>query len=113
MLKAARCSIAVILIVSLVTSCTTMVNIGSDPQGARVSINGLPVGTTPHTEELSDFVFNTYSVKLELDGYDTVAGELPKEFKAGPFVAGFFVGIWPWLWMVGPKPFYHFNLVEE
>lgn len=112
MRRIAAAMIAIALIVSMF-GCTTVVHIDSEPSGARVSVNGVPTGKTPYTQEMSDFIFNSYDVLIELDGYIAYSGNLKKEFKADAFIAGWFLGFWPWLWTTGPKPAYYFELVER
>jgi len=103
--------IVVLLIVSLV-GCTTLTTIQTDPSGAKLYINDEPKGTTPYVGELSNFVFNTYNIRIELDGYFPLYVRLQKEAKAGPIVGGFFLFI-PWLWVAGPRPAYYFPLAKK
>jgi len=102
-------AIALILLV-LLTSCSTMVAIRTTPENAKVKINGEVVGKTPTDQSLSNFDFNDYNLEISKDGYKTLNTSLQKEFKVGPFVLGLLLW-WPeLLWVYGPKSMYNFEL---
>jgi hypothetical protein len=94
------------------TSCSTSVQITSEPQGADVQINGQSYGTTPVSLNLSDLDFTDYQLTLSKLGYQDRTVVLQKELKTGPFIGGFF--IWPfWLWSYGPMESYNFQLTPK
>jgi hypothetical protein len=101
----------VVLIVFILTSCTTLVHIDTNVP-ANITINGQPAGKTPVQRELSDFILSTDEVVLTADGYITYRGRLRKEFKVGACVAGFFL-FFPWAWAYGPDPYQYFILQES
>ena len=104
--------IAALLAVFVFAGCATVTTIRTDPPGAKVYINEQPRGLTPYVEELSNFVFTTYNVRITLDGYDDFYGRLLKEAKVGAIVGGFI--IFPaWLWAAGPQPNYFFELGKK
>ena len=96
----------------VLTSCTSSVQITSEPQGADVQINGQSYGETPVNVNLTDLDFTTFQVTLTKLGYQDKTVVLEKELKTGPFIGGFF--IWPfWLWSYGPMDYYNFQLVPK
>lgn len=91
------------------TSCSTSVQITSQPPGADVEINGMSYGQTPTTTTLSDFDFTEYRLTLKKLGYQDKTVVLEKETKVGAVIGGFF--LWPiWLWAYGPMDQYNFKL---
>lgn len=105
--------IGFVLTAVLFSSCSTMVRIDSNVEDATIRINGIKVGETPETVELSDFIGYTYDVQIEKKGYETYRGKLVKEVKVDTFVWGWFTGFWPWLWMYGPAPYQEFDLERK
>ena len=94
------------------SSCSTSVQIASEPQGADVEINGQAQGKTPLSITLSDLDWTQYNVTLRKLGYQDKTVVLEKELKAGPFIGGFF--IWPfWVWCYGPMDNYNFQLIPK
>lgn len=53
----------------------------SNPQGARIVIDGITVGTTPATIEVDRPGLEDTDVTVELEGYDPLRFELDKEFN--------------------------------
>jgi hypothetical protein len=103
--------VSIMLIIS-VTGCATTTMIKANVDGAKVTMNGGNVGTTPVVLSLSDFDFANYNVTISKDGYKTVTAPLAKEFKVGAFIGGLFV--WPFLlWIWGPAPNQNFDLVPN
>ncbi len=96
----------------LLTSCSTSVQLTTEPSGADVEINGQAYGKTPINVNLTDFDFTDYSVTMRMAGYQDKTVVLEKELKTGPFIGGFF--IWPfWLWSYGPMDAYNFQLLPK
>ncbi|MCL5267089.1 MAG: PEGA domain-containing protein [Bacteroidetes bacterium] len=94
------------------TSCSTSVQLTTEPSGADVEINGQAYGKTPLNLNLTDFDFTQYSVTMRMMGYQDKTVVLEKELKTGPFIGGFF--IWPfWLWCYGPMDNYNFQLIPK
>lgn len=114
-MKLARLLLTAILIVgtaTILSSCSTAVQLTSDPPGADVDINGMSYGKTPVTVTLSDFDFTDYRLTLSKLGYQDKVVVLEKETKVGPVIGGFF--IWPiWLWCYGPMDAYNFQLIQK
>ena len=99
----------IVLVSFITTSCATMVRIDSNVKDASVSINHEKIGQTPATTKLSDFVFNSYTVSVEKEGYLPYVGPIKKEVKIVP-VLFCWVYLVPLLWSYGPKPSQYFEL---
>lgn len=95
----------------LVSSCASTTLIQSNPTGAKVYINGEPVGTTPYSHRDSKIVGSTTTVKLEKDGYDPFISSFSRdeEVDVGAVIGGFFVLI-PFLWTMKYKPIHTYEL---
>ncbi len=91
----------ILIFIGLITSCASIVHgpyqiidISSQPTGAKITIDGKDYGTTPNSVELrrmGRFVDepaekNEYAVKVEMDGY------LPYEVKINRRLDGLFFG---------------------
>jgi len=86
-----------------------MVRIDSNVKDAAVSINNEKVGRTPTTTRLSDYIFNSYTVSIEKDGYQPYTGPIEKEVKVLPVIFCWFY-LFPLLWSYGPKTSQYFEL---
>ncbi len=102
--------ISILLLISI-SGCTTLVHIESNEKDALVSINNERIGRTPVSHELSDFILNNYSIRIEKDGFETYSDTLNKEIKIVPLLLFWLYGI-PLLWSYGPNPNYYFELVK-
>jgi hypothetical protein len=54
----------------LLASCASTTMIQSTPSGAKVYVDGQPVGSTPYTHRDTKIVGSTTTVKLEKEGYE-------------------------------------------
>lgn len=65
--------------------CSTISTINSRPPGATVFLNGTNVGTTPVRVELDDGFLpgSSYTVRLEMQGYETKKAPLGQEYNIG------------------------------
>jgi hypothetical protein len=93
------------------TGCASTTTIRSNPSGARVYLNGEPVGVTPYTMTDTKMVGSTTSVRLEAPGYETTNGAISRseEFDVGACIGGVLVLV-PFLWIMGYKPEHTFEL---
>jgi PEGA domain-containing protein/putative oligomerization/nucleic acid binding protein len=82
--------VAAVLVV-LLAGCAEDALIRSSPAGAKVDINGRFVGITPTEIEVSRAEFERpVTYRIELDGYEPVAGELHKRVAPARIVGGVF-----------------------
>jgi len=103
-----------LIILTLLTfsSCSTLVHINSEPQGAYVIIDGKTIGETPIDVTIPDRSWEKYNVIVMKKGYESIDRELDKEIKVGPVVAAipFCCLPWPLIWAQGPKSDQYFIL---
>lgn len=105
-------TIALLLAVSIFfTSCSSTTMILSDPSGAKLYLNGEPVGTTPYSHRDTKIVGSETTVKLELDGYEPLNTSFARNEEAdvGAIIGGLFFLI-PFLWTMKYKPAHTFEL---
>ena len=92
-------------------SCASTTIIQSQPPGAKVYLNGEPVGVTPYTMTDTKIVGSTTAVRLELPGFETSTGVITRneEFDVGACIGGVFL-LFPFLWIEGYKASHSFEL---
>jgi hypothetical protein len=81
--------------------CASSTVLQSQPPGARVLLNGLPVGTTPYTMTDTKIVGSTTMIRLEYPGYqplDTVISR-NEEVDVLALIGGLLVLV-PFLWVM-------------
>jgi hypothetical protein len=83
------------------TGCASSTVIQSQPPGARVLINGAPVGNTPYTMTDTKIVGSTTMIRLEYPGYQSIDAAISRseELAVGPLIAGIFLLV-PLLWVM-------------
>lgn len=89
----------------LLTSCASTTMIQSEPSGAKLYLNGEPVGTTPYTHTDTRIVGTTTMVKLEKEGYEALNTTFSRDEEAdvGAIIGGFLF-LFPFLWTMKYKP---------
>ncbi len=98
----------------LFTSCASTTMIQSNPSGAKVYLNGEPVGTTPYTHQDTKIVGSTTTVKLEKEGYEPLNTSFSRNEEAdiGAIIGGVFVWV-PFLWTMKYKPAHTYELTPS
>ncbi len=98
----------------LFTSCASTTTIQSNPSGAKVYLNGEPVGTTPYTHQDTKIVGSTTIVKLEKEGYEPLhtAFSRDEEVDVGAIIGGVLVWV-PFLWTMKYKPLHTYELTPS
>jgi hypothetical protein len=88
--------------------------IQSNPSGAKVYLNGEPVGTTPYTHQDTKIVGSTTTVKLEKEGYEPLNASFSRDEEAdiGAIIGGIFVWV-PFLWTMKYKPIHSYELTPS
>lgn len=96
----------------LLTGCVSTTLIQSNPAGAKVYLNGEPMGNTPYTHQDTKIVGSTTTVKLLKDGYEpfTTSFSRDEEVDAGAIIGGIFTLV-PFLWTMKYKPAHMYELV--
>ncbi len=95
----------------LLSSCASTTMIQSIPSGAKVYLNGEPVGKTPYSHTDTKIVGSTTTVKLEKEGYEPLNTSFSRNEEAdvGAIIGGIFVLI-PFFWTMKYKPTHTYEL---
>lgn len=95
----------------LFTSCASTTLIRSIPEGAKVYVNGEPMGTTPCYYKDTKIVGSTNTLRLEKEGYEPLNTSFSRteEVDVGAIVGGLFVWV-PFLWTMKYKPNHTYEL---
>jgi hypothetical protein len=96
------------------SSCSSTTMIESKPPGAKVYLNGMSVGKTPYRHSDTKIVGSSTSVKLELEGYETLNTSFSRDEAAdvGAIIGGLFVLV-PFLWTMKYEPVHFYELVSK
>lgn len=108
-------AISLLLAVSILfTSCVSTTMIQSNPKGAKVYINGEPVGLTPYTYSDTKIVGSITTVKLEKEGFEPLNTSFARdeEVDVGAVVGGIFVLV-PFLWVMKYKRTHTYELTPS
>lgn len=97
----------------LLTSCGSTTLISSEPSGAKLYIDGEPMGTTPYSYRDKKIVGSTTSLRFEKAGYESLDVSLTRdeEVDVGAIIGGIFVLV-PFLWIMKYKPTHTYELTE-
>ena len=101
-----------IAVVVFLSGCASSTMIKSIPSGAKVYINGEPVGTTPYLYTDTKVIFSPVNVDIIKEGFKPVYETFRRdeEFNPSTFIGGIFV--WPlWLWTLDYKSTHTYELV--
>jgi hypothetical protein len=104
--------ISMILAASVLFSgCTGTTLIQTTPPGAKIYLNGEPVGTSPYRHSDTRIVGSLTTVDIEKPGYETLHTSFVRdeEVDVGAIIGGFFVLV-PFLWTMKYKPSHHYEL---
>lgn len=95
----------------LLSSCVSSTMISSNPSGARIYVDGQPMGTTPFLYSDTKIVGSTTTVKLEKEGFEPFNTIFSRTEQAdvGAIVAGVFVWV-PFLWVMKYNPMHSYEL---
>ena len=108
-------TVSLLLSVSILwTSCASTTMIQSTPSGAKVYINGEPVGTTPYPYTDTKVVGTTTILKLKKEGYDPLNTSFARdeEVDVGAIICGF-ICFFPFLWTMKYKPSHTYELTSS
>jgi hypothetical protein len=103
--------IASFFLIVLITGCSSTTLIQSIPEGAKLYLDGEPVGTTPYSLRDTKITGSSTIVKLTMEGYEPLISTLTKdeEINTGAVVGGVFFLI-PFLWTMQYKPVHNYEL---
>ena len=96
----------------LFSSCASSTMIYSSPEGAKVYLNGEPVGNTPYLHTDTKIVGSTTTVRLEKEGYKPFHTTFSRdeEVDVGAIIGGIFVWV-PFLWTMKYKASHTYEMV--
>jgi len=78
--------------------------IGKPIEQATVVVNGENIGKTPSASiRVSDASWEQVEIRVIAEGYITRTIDAVREVKTGPIIAGMLLGLWPLVWVYGPK----------
>ncbi|QNE40303.1 PEGA domain-containing protein [Hymenobacter sp. NBH84] len=100
-----------LVVTTLLSSCASSTMLQSTPPGARVYLNGEPVGVTPYQHRDTKIIGATTDVRLEKEGYETVNTSFSRdeEADAGAIIGGIFL-FFPFLWTMKYKPVHSYEM---
>ena len=103
--------VAVGLAATMVAACAGQTVIRSNPPGATVFMNGVPVGRTPYLMKDRKIVGSTTSIRLEHPGYEPLDLVIARNEKldAVALIGGLFLLV-PLLWIMEYNPDHFFTL---
>lgn len=96
----------------LFTSCVSSTLIQSNPSGAKVYIDGEPVGVTPYWHADTKITGSIINIDLVKDGYEPLYTSFSRteQINAGAIIGGIFC--WPiFLWTMEYKPTHSYELL--
>ena len=96
----------------LFSSCASTTMIQSNPEGAKLYLNGEPVGTTPYSHTDTKITGSSNTVRLEKEGYEPLNTSFSRNEEAdvGAIIGGILVLV-PFLWTMKYKPIHNYELV--
>lgn len=85
--------------------CASSTVLQSQPPGARVLLNGQPVGTTPYTMTDTKIVGSSTQIRLEYPGYQPLDATISRteELDVLALIGGLILLV-PFLWVMGYQP---------
>ncbi len=110
-LKVKQLTAILLATVILFASCSSTTMIQSIPSGAKVYIDGQPVGTTPYRHSDTKIVGSLTNVELQMEGFEPYYASFSRSEQAdvGAIVGGIFFLV-PFLWTMGYNPTHTYEL---
>ena len=100
--------------VILLSSCASTTIINSAPNGAKLYVDGEPVGTTPYTYSDTKIVGSSTPIRIVMEGYEDFNGLLKRneEANVGAIIGGFFL-LFPFFWTMDYKTAHTYELTPS
>lgn len=97
----------------LMTSCGSTTLIRSIPEGAKIYVDGEPVGVTPYEHYDTKIVGSNTQIRLIMDGYEDINTRITRdeEVDVGALIGGILLPPIPLLWVMKYKPQHTFEMV--
>ena len=101
-----------ILTALLLTSCASSTLLQSYPSGAKVYIDGVPVGKTPYWHTDSKIIGSVTDIDIIKEGYEPLYTSISRDeqLDVGPIIGGLCLGF-PFLWALKYYPNHSYELV--
>ncbi len=98
----------------LLSGCASTTIINSSPNGAKLYVDGEPVGTTPYTYTDTKIVGSATPIRIVMDGYEDFNGVLKRneEANVGAIIGGIFL-LFPFFWTMDYKSSHTYELIPE
>jgi hypothetical protein len=95
----------------LISSCSSTTRIQSIPNGAKIYVDGVPVGRTPFIYTDTKISGSKTSVRLEAEGYEPLDTYFyrDEQVDAGAIVGGIFLWV-PFLWTMKYFPEHNYEM---
>ncbi len=95
----------------LLVSCSSTTQFRTNPKGAKILIDGVPVGYTPYTHTDSKVVTSKMRITLKKEGYETLSTSVSKDEEVNiPAIVGGLCCFFPYIWAMGYKPVHYYEL---
>jgi hypothetical protein len=93
-------------------SCSSTTLIRSVPEGAKLYVDGEPVGVTPYEIVDTKIIGSATDIKMVMDGYEDFSTRIYKdeELNVGALIGGFIFTPIPWLWIMKYRPVHTYEL---
>ena len=103
-----------VLIIAVLSGCTSSTMIQTDPSNAEVYVNSEYIGESPVKYSDSKVAFSTNYLKIKKEGYETLTTDFSRDENINILAgcAGFFVLV-PWLWLMDYKDSRLYKLEDE
>ena len=100
--------------VILFSGCASTTIINSSPNGAKLYVDGEPVGTTPYTYTDTKIVGSATPIRIVKEGYEDFNGVLKRneEANVGAIIGGIFF-LFPFLWTMDYKSTHTYELTPQ
>jgi hypothetical protein len=103
--------IVCLITVAAFAGCASSTVLQSQPPGARVFLNGVPVGTTPYTMTDTNMSGTATQVRFEYPGFEPFNAMIVRSEELDPLalIGGIFLLV-PFLWILGYQPTHFFTM---
>jgi hypothetical protein len=103
--------IVCLITVAAFAGCASSTVLQSQPPGARVFLNGMPVGATPYTMTDTNMSGSATQVRLEYPGFEPFNAMIVRSEQLDPLalITGIFLLV-PLLWILGYQPTHFFTM---
>lgn len=95
------------------TSCGSTTLIRSIPEGAKIYVDGEPMGVTPYEHYDTKIVGSRTDIRLIMDGYEDLNTRLTRDedIDVGALIGGILLPPIPLLWVMKYKPQHTYEMV--